>query len=85
MERYNKVEEETRRMKGKNGVTEECTAVSRTKNYLNRCSGVVRAAGRGSTLRNNWGDGKWRLMGREGKRKGRSQTEVISLRKGFLK
>ena len=28
---YNKVEEETRRIKGKDGVTEECTAVSRTK------------------------------------------------------
>lgn len=31
---YNKVEEETRRIKGKHGVTEECTAVSRTKKNI---------------------------------------------------
>lgn len=56
------------------------------KKYLSRSSGVVGAAGHGSTLRNKWGDGKWRLLRREGNsRKGSSLAEVISLRKGFKK
>ena len=55
------------------------------KKYLSRSSGVVGAAGHGSTLRNKWGDGKWRLLWREGKRTGSSPAEVIGLRKGFKK
>ena len=53
------------------------------KKYLNRSSGVVRAAGHGSTLRNEWGDAvEIDVKGR--KEDGSSQTEVIRLRKGFF-